>query len=58
MNSDDGRFRLLIALIVVPSMLFLTSYALVACGETSSSTSGQSNAFPAPTPSSPTDSPG
>ncbi len=48
MNSDDGRFRLLIALIVVPSVIFLTSYALVACGAGSGGTSGQSNGAVAP----------
>lgn len=44
MKTDDQRFRLLIALIVVPSVLLLTSYVLVACD----GTSGKSNVAIAP----------
>ena len=48
MGSDDRRFRLLIALIVIPSVLLLTSYAFVACGGTSGTTSGKGNVAIAP----------
>lgn len=48
MGNDDRRFRLLIALIVIPSVVLLTSYTLVACGGTSTSTSGKSNVIVAP----------
>lgn len=45
--DDQKRFRLLMAMMIVPSLLILSAYSLVACGATSSS-SGKSNVVVAP----------